>query len=81
MARLDAVNASEDQKIVELFISLSRRLNLAVVAEGVERTTQKDILAGLDCQFAQGFLYYRPMPPEMIQADYLKRVLGLEKGP
>ncbi len=46
MARLDAANASEAQKMVELFISLACRLNLAIVAEGVERITQKGYSGG-----------------------------------
>ncbi|TVQ96072.1 MAG: EAL domain-containing protein [Desulfovibrionales bacterium] len=72
--RLDGVNHRQDQRIVESIISLAHSLDMAVVAEGVERETQENILTGLNCQFAQGYLYYRPMPPELINAEFLERI-------
>jgi EAL domain-containing protein (putative c-di-GMP-specific phosphodiesterase class I) len=35
---------------------------MKVVAEGVETTQQRDLLAGMGCDDAQGFLFARPMP-------------------
>lgn len=72
--RVDTFGPPSDQKIVETIISLAHSLNLEVVAEGVERSTQSDFLSKLNCQFAQGFLYYRPMPPEMIGEEFLERI-------
>jgi diguanylate cyclase (GGDEF)-like protein len=46
--------------IVEAILSLGDRLNLAVVAEGVETERELDVLRGLGCRFFQGFLGGRP---------------------
>lgn len=72
--RLDGSNQRQDQRIVESIITLAHSLDMTVVAEGVERAAQESILSGLNCQFAQGYLYYRPMPPELINAEFLERI-------
>ena len=46
--------------IVEAILSLGERLNLAVVAEGVETTRELDVLRNLGCRFFQGYLTGRP---------------------
>ena len=37
-------------------------LGCAVVAEGIETTAQRDLLAELGCTRAQGYLFGRPQP-------------------
>jgi diguanylate cyclase (GGDEF)-like protein len=54
-------NAS-DAAIVGAIIALARSLNLAVVAEGVERDLHLAALAAQGCDYAQGYLYSRPLP-------------------
>ena len=46
--------------LVRGVISLAHSLGLEVVAEGVERPTQEQMLRSLRCQRAQGWLYARP---------------------
>jgi predicted signal transduction protein with EAL and GGDEF domain len=46
--------------IVQAILSLGDRLNLVVVAEGVETVRQLDLLRKLGCPFVQGFLAGRP---------------------
>jgi diguanylate cyclase (GGDEF)-like protein/PAS domain S-box-containing protein len=53
-----------DATIVRSVLSLAAALGLEVVAEGVESTRQRDILRGLGCDNAQGFLVARPLPAE-----------------
>ena len=43
-------------------IALAHTLSLAVVAEGVETASQLGVLRELHCDFAQGFLFARPLP-------------------
>lgn len=50
--------------VIETVVALGRRLNLRVVAEGVERPEQFALLRGLHCDEVQGFLLGPPLPPE-----------------
>lgn len=54
----------ENVEIVRAIISLAHSLGLEVVAEGVEESSQEDILSSLNCEFGQGFLFARPMCAE-----------------
>ncbi|MDP9095387.1 MAG: EAL domain-containing protein, partial [Pseudomonadota bacterium] len=56
----------EADAIVEAMLLLSRRLNLSVVAEGVELETQLEHLRRLRCPFVQGYLTGRPQPPDAL---------------
>ena len=51
----------EDSAIVAAVVSLADTLGLITIAEGVETGLQRDILIGLGCARAQGFLFARPM--------------------
>ncbi|HEY0486434.1 MAG TPA: EAL domain-containing protein [Mycobacteriales bacterium] len=50
-----------DATIVRSVLSLAAALGLEVVAEGVESPRQRDILRGLGCDNAQGFLVAPPL--------------------
>jgi diguanylate cyclase (GGDEF)-like protein/PAS domain S-box-containing protein len=56
----------DDKAIVRAVIALGDSLGLAVIAEGIERSSQADELTALGCHLAQGFLYGRPMSPAAI---------------
>ncbi|MEZ0495349.1 putative bifunctional diguanylate cyclase/phosphodiesterase [Sphingomonas sp. IW22] len=58
----------EDAAIVDTIINLAQRLNIKVVAEGVENTEQADYLIARGCNFAQGYLYGRPAVTEITTA-------------
>jgi len=51
-------------RIVKAILGLAHDLGMSVIAEGVENTGQRDALAELGCEFAQGYLFARPMEPE-----------------
>ena len=50
--------------IVRTIVSLAEELGLMLTAEGVETPAQAQLLHGMGCSTAQGFLYARPMPAE-----------------
>jgi EAL domain-containing protein (putative c-di-GMP-specific phosphodiesterase class I) len=50
-----------NRNIVEAIISLAHRLEMLVVAEGVETEEQFAILLEMNCQFGQGFLFSKPL--------------------
>jgi|GEM_PF-864310 len=47
--------------LVTAAITMARSLDLQVIAEGVETEEQFRILKGLNCDFAQGYLFSRPL--------------------
>jgi EAL domain-containing protein (putative c-di-GMP-specific phosphodiesterase class I) len=40
---------------------------MKVVAEGIETEQQNQILQSIDCDFGQGYLFYKPMTAEMLE--------------
>jgi diguanylate cyclase (GGDEF)-like protein len=54
--------------IVSGMITMAEALGMTVVAEGVEELSQAERLRALGCDFAQGFLFARPMPPDELDA-------------
>jgi diguanylate cyclase (GGDEF)-like protein/PAS domain S-box-containing protein len=61
----DLSDSAEDRAIVAAILALTESLQLSAVAEGVETEAQFALLAGKGCQYAQGYLFSRPVP----QAD------------
>ena len=58
--------------IVRSIIQIARNLEIDVLAEGVETKEQAEILYGLGCGCAQGYLFYKPMSfEEMEQRNIL----------
>jgi predicted signal transduction protein with EAL and GGDEF domain len=57
----DMLNNSESEEIVKTILSLGRNLRMKVVAEGVETSEQMTLLKSLGCEFAQGYLFSRPL--------------------
>ncbi|MCW9047164.1 MAG: bifunctional diguanylate cyclase/phosphodiesterase, partial [Gammaproteobacteria bacterium] len=55
-------NSSEDTAIVRAIIAMSHGLNINVIAEGVERQDQIDLLKELSCDMFQGYYYAKPVP-------------------
>ena len=54
--------------IAQTIVSLSRAMELSVIAEGVETEEQRGFLAGLGCHCFQGYLFSRPLPLEDFEA-------------
>ena len=55
---------AENKKIVETIVTLAHKLNMTVVAEGVETQEQHCMLSDMNCQLAQGYLFARPLQRE-----------------
>lgn len=58
----DTPDDPSDTAIVQSILSVARRLNLRVVAEGVETRAQADFLVQNQCECLQGYLFGRPEP-------------------
>ena len=57
---------NENAKIVRTIIALAHELGMDVVAEGVEDDKDLAHLRELNCEFAQGYFFSRPVPPRDI---------------
>ncbi|WP_158643105.1 putative bifunctional diguanylate cyclase/phosphodiesterase [Pseudoduganella lurida] len=57
-------------------ITMAHALGMKVVAEGVERPEQVDILARLRCDELQGYLIARPLDADGVQAEIRKRAIA-----
>ena len=62
--------------IVDVVIALSRRLQMQVVAEGVETLDQLITLRNGGCQQIQGFLFSRPLPYAVISELLAAKVIA-----
>ena len=60
----DVEHSADSRTIVQAIAAMAHRLNLGVVAEGVETEAQAAALLDAGCDQAQGFLYARPLGPE-----------------
>jgi diguanylate cyclase (GGDEF)-like protein len=54
--------------IVRMLIQLAKAYGIDVVAEGVETARQASELVALECEYAQGFHFYRPMHADAVGA-------------
>jgi len=57
-----------DFAICEAVVAMAHKLGIRVVAEGVETPAQRDLLAGADCDYGQGYLFARPLPATEFEA-------------
>ena len=63
---MEMENDPEASAIVETIILLGHKLDMKIVAEGVETDSCRERLADLDCDQAQGYLFARPMPCDAV---------------
>lgn len=55
-------------QIISSMLEMAQSLHLPVVVEGVETNEQANMLRQMGARYAQGFLYYRPMPAKDFEA-------------
>jgi EAL domain-containing protein (putative c-di-GMP-specific phosphodiesterase class I) len=58
--------SDEDETITSAIIALAHSLDLQVIAEGVETTTQLEFLKTRACHEMQGYFFARPLPHDAI---------------
>ncbi|MBI5921373.1 MAG: EAL domain-containing protein [Betaproteobacteria bacterium] len=55
---------TKNMALCEAIIAMAHKLGLRVVAEGVETDQQSVLLHDAGCDYAQGFLFSHPLPPD-----------------
>jgi diguanylate cyclase (GGDEF)-like protein/PAS domain S-box-containing protein len=69
---------SSDMALSDAIIVMAHKLDLKVIAEGVETPEQRDLLAAAGCDYGQGYLFAKPMPAERF--DAFLRAAAAERG-
>ncbi|QXC60153.1 EAL domain-containing protein [Aquihabitans sp. G128] len=67
--------SSHDLAIVSAAMVLADNLGFVTVAEGIETEAQREVLERLGCEFAQGYLFSRPVAAGEIDALLAARAL------
>jgi diguanylate cyclase (GGDEF)-like protein/PAS domain S-box-containing protein len=62
---------SEDMALCEAIIVMAHKLGIKVIAEGVETVEQKELLMRAGCDFAQGYLFSKPIPANAFEELFL----------
>ena len=69
---IDKINKNNNSiNLLEIILLISKKLNLKVVAEGVEKSEQVLYLKKVNCDFLQGYYYAKPLTLENLKR-YIK---------
>ncbi len=60
--------SEENENFIQAIISLARSLDMEIIAEGVEKESQIEILNRMGCHIHQGFYYGHPMDGETVKS-------------
>ncbi|MDO8293520.1 MAG: EAL domain-containing protein [Gallionella sp.] len=63
----DLVTDPDDMALSEAIIVMAHKLDLKVIAEGVETEAQRKLLTEAYCDYAQGYLFSKPVPAEAFE--------------
>jgi diguanylate cyclase (GGDEF)-like protein len=64
----DLLSDRHDLALTSAIIAMARSLEITVVAEGVEKSSQVEILRSLRCPYGQGYWFGHPMPANEFRA-------------
>jgi EAL domain-containing protein (putative c-di-GMP-specific phosphodiesterase class I) len=73
---IDSENLSRE--VVRAILGLVRVVGVEAIAEGVNSESQVEVLRELGCEYAQGYLFSRPLPVDELHDVLLQRVMPLQ---
>lgn len=65
-------SSPESIALCEAIIVMAHKLNMKVIAEGIETEEQLDLLKQIDCDYGQGYLFSQPIPAEAFKTLLIK---------
>lgn len=63
---------AKERVIISNMVRMVREMNIQVITEGVETQEQVDFLKEINCEYAQGFLFDKPLPIELFEKRLIK---------
>ncbi len=65
--------------VIELIIALAHKMNLKVIAEGIETMRQLELLVELGCEYGQGYYFSQPSEARAAMLYMRQQVAGALK--
>ena len=72
----DVDTNSDHQALTRTILSLADGFEMTAIAEGVETDNELAEVNRLGCQFAQGFLFHRPLAPDALRKVFEESLVG-----
>ena len=69
VSRIKSVN--EHNKVIDAIVNLAHHLDISVTAEGIETKEQLDYIKKVNCEYAQGYYFFKPLNSEAVEAMQL----------
>ncbi len=76
---MNMLEDADDRTIVESIVSMSKAMNLKIVAEGVETAEHVTLLKKMGVDFAQGYYFSRPIPLPQFDLLYRKNLVRMQQ--
>lgn len=67
----DIVDSRRGKIIIESIIDMAHKLNIKIVAEGIENKEQLEYLTKIDCDMIQGYIFEKPITIQEFEEKYL----------
>jgi EAL domain-containing protein (putative c-di-GMP-specific phosphodiesterase class I) len=71
----DILDSRQQRALVEAIVTLADKLDLSVVAEGIEKKEHREMLLEMGCPYGQGYLFSRPAWPSEVAGWLTQGVL------
>jgi len=65
------VTSEHDKILCEAMIAMAHKMNMKVIAEGIETEIQKEIVTSMGCDFGQGYIYAKAIPAKEFEEQFL----------
>ena len=69
-------HGNDAHALCEAIVVMAHKLGIKTIAEGVETVQQRDLLVQMGCDYAQGYLFSKPIPSE----DFQVLLSGQQRG-
>ncbi len=69
----DIPDDKDDMAITAAVVAMAHKLNYKVVAEGIEIEEQLQFLRDCNCDYGQGYMFSRPLPPDELREFCLEQ--------